>query len=154
MAIKFAYYNGMGPYFYDTDILVIDSEGLFPTTYQNALVTDGQLIVEEQPTIEYNVARFLDVITYITEVTTGTGTISTNTQVVLADGTFDLFLPLLADGDKHIYEIKNVGTGLISLKPNAAEPAKTIDEEIVQVIRPLDALTVYGDNANDSWWII
>ena len=81
-------------------------------------------------------------------------TVLSTTKFILAEGTFDLFLPTLSDGDGRIYEIKNIGSGIVSLKPNSIESAKTIDEETQQDIRSNDSLTVYGEDANDSWWII
>lgn len=154
MTIQYFYYGGMGPYFYDDTASLLDPDGNFPGETSHALVTSGQLIVKEEPSDDNNVARFIDILKYITEIFTATGTIDVNTQVARASGTFDLFLPTLATADTRIIEVKNYGSGLISLKPNATEAAKTIDGETVQVIRANDALTVNGDNTNDSWWII
>jgi hypothetical protein len=154
MTIRYYYIGGTGPYFIDDTINLLDPDNNFPGETQHAIVTDGQLIVEETPSEDYNVARLIDILENITETFTATGTINKNTRVAIASGTFDLFLPTLANGDKRIYEVKNYGTGIVTLKPNATEAAKTIDEETSQAIRSLDAVTVYGNNINDSWWII
>ena len=154
MAVKHFYTGGMGPYFYEDTDDILDPDGNFTSMTSHALVTDGQIIVEETPSDDNPVARLIDILENITETFTATGTIAINTQVALADGTFDLFLPTLVDGDKRIYEVKNIGSGIVTLKPNATEAAKTIDGEVSQAIRALDALTVNGNNANNSWWII
>ncbi len=154
MAVKKVYYNSVGPFLYDDTDAIDDYDGDFSGETRQALTTEGQLLVEGEPVDDNNITRFIDILTFITEVFTSTGTIDKNTQVVLVSGTFDLFLPTLANGDKRIYEVKNYGTGIVTLKPHTTEAAKTIDGETSQAIRAKDALTVNGDNTNDSWWII
>jgi len=160
MTIHKYYIGGMGPYLYDDTEPLLDPDGDFPGEYQNGIITSGTIKAEQAPSENYEVLRFDDLgeliisATRIEETFTSTGTIAKTSNVILANGTYDLFLPLLANGNKRLYEVKNYGTGLISLKPNAAEATKTIDGEVVQVIRPKDSLTVYGDDTNNSWWIL
>ena len=151
MTIHKYYIGGMGPHLYDDTEELLDPDEDFPDEDQHALVTDGQLIVEGDPTEDNNTVRLIDLMTMITETFTATGTIGTNTQMVLCLGTFDLFLPLIASGLKHVYDIKNVSTGVITLKPNAVEPTVEIENEIYQSLNPGDSVTVYGDVL--EWWV-
>lgn len=61
MVVKRYYVGGMGPYLYDNSIDLLDPEGEFPGDTQHALVTDGQLIVEELPTQDNHIARQIDI---------------------------------------------------------------------------------------------
>jgi len=86
------------------------------------------------------------------ETFTSTGTINVNSNVVYANGTFDLFLPELAVGVKRVYEIKNIGTGVITLKANVVESSVEIEEEVSQPLYAGDCFTVTSDNTD--WWVI
>ena len=150
MAIKYFYIGGTGPYFYDDTVPVLDPDGNFGAMNQNALVTTGQLVVEGDPVDDDNVVRFSDLLTRIIETFVTTGTIATNTQVVYAIGTFDLFLPTLANGEKREYTIVNTSTGLITLKPNSTEPTVEINGETSQPLRQHNSITVISDNTKWS----
>ena len=60
MAIKKLYAGSIGPYLYDDANPVNDVDGDFAGEDRNAIVTDGQMIVEGAPTNPNNVARYQD----------------------------------------------------------------------------------------------
>ena len=152
MATKYFYVGGMGPYFYDDTDALLDPDGNFPGVTSHALVTDGQLIVEETPSEDNNVVRLIDLYENKTEVFTETGTIADDTIVAYAIGTFDLFLPTLANAEKRDINVKNISTGIVTLKPNASESSVEIEEETSQPLYPGDCFTVISDNVD--WWVI
>lgn len=60
MARKKLYIGSLGPYLYDNAKAIDDPDGDFAGRDNEALVTDGQLIVEEAPTEDYHVVRIDD----------------------------------------------------------------------------------------------
>lgn len=60
MTIKYFHVGGMGPYFYDDVVPVLDPDNYFPGETQHTLVTDGQVIIEGPPTEDNNIVRYID----------------------------------------------------------------------------------------------
>lgn len=56
-----SYYGSMGPFLHDPTDDILDPDGDFPGTGYHALVTDGQLIVEEAPTLPDHVAKKINI---------------------------------------------------------------------------------------------
>ena len=140
MAIKYFYTGGMGPYFYDDDVPVLDPEGLFPGKFQHAVLTDGpiragSLIADK-----------------IVEVFIATGTIDVDTQMVFASGSFNLFLPTALAGEDGLYEIKNEGVGVVILMPNSTDIDVLIELETYQPLNPGDCISLIS--RGDSWRVI
>ena len=141
MAVKHFYIGGMGPYLFDDTIPLLDLDNYFPGENQYALITDGRLNVNDGV-----------IANKITESFASTGTINKYSQMIFADGTYDLFLPTIANSEDYVYEIKNIGTGVITIKPNANEPTVEIDNEISQPLRTEDCISIINDDSN--WWVI
>ena len=141
MTIRYYYVGGMGPYIYDDSIPLLDPDGNFPGENQYALITNGRINVDGGVIANKILEEFIV-----------TGTIDKYSQMIFASGTYDLFLPTLTNADNYVYEIKNVGTGIITLKPNASEPTVEIDNETSQPIRLEDCISVISDNT--EWWVI
>jgi len=151
MTIRKVYFGSLGPFLYDDIIPIDDVDGDFAGEDQKGLITDGPVKVENTPATSYDVLRFDDLGELIvsaqrtTETFIATGTIAYLTNVVLATGTYDLFLPTLVLGEKRVYDVKNDGVGVITLKPNATEPAVEIEGEVYQTLRPGDSVSVWSD---------
>ena len=152
MAIKFFYIGTQGPYFYDDTDDLLGPDGNFPGVTSHVLVTDGQLIVEGAPSEDNNLVRLIDLYEKKTELFIVTGTIAADTMVAYAIGTFDLFLPTLANAEKREINVKNIGTGIVTLKPNATESSAKIEGEIYQPLSAGDCATVISDISD--WWVI
>ena len=60
MAIKYVYHASLGPLIYDDTDALNDPFGLFAGYTREALVTDGQAVVQSEPTQDDHVARFGD----------------------------------------------------------------------------------------------
>ena len=128
--------------------LVLLAEGLQDAlTYNDVKGTAGQIVV----TINADKTVTISAPTII-ENFTATGTIAALSDVIYANGTFDLFLPPLAAGFERTYEIKNVGTGIVTLKPNAIESTVKIEGERMQPLCEGDSFTLISDNVD--WWVI
>jgi len=140
MTVKHYYLGGMGPYSYDDTIPLLDLAGNFTGQYQSALTTDGAVIADTISTGN-NVKVF-----------TATGTITTHSDIILASGTFTLFMPTVTKGKDRVYEIKNIGTGIVTLKPNSAEPLVEIEGEVYQTLNAGDSITLISDAV--AWWVI
>ncbi len=158
MALHKFYIGGMGPYLYDDTVLIDDVDGDFAGEFQHGFITSGPLKTENVPVDSSDVLRLDDLGSLImsaeriVEILVATGTIAQVTNMVLASGTYDVFLPTLASGKDRVYEIKNTGSGVITLKPNATEPAVEIDGEVSQPLRAGDCVSVISDNSD--WWVI
>lgn len=59
--MKTLFAGTLGPYTYDETSVIVHSNPAFNGHYRNALVTDGQLIVLGTPTIDFHVARKIDI---------------------------------------------------------------------------------------------
>ena len=152
------YIGGMGPYIYDDDIDLLDPEDNFPGDTQCGMITNGPIKTYYTPTTDSDVLRFDEIGTMVVgserviETFTATGTISYLSNVIYASGAFNLFLPTLTLGEDRIYDIKNVGTKIITLKPNATESTVEIEGETSQPLLPGDSVTVTSDGT--EWWVI
>ena len=78
-----------------------------------------------------------------------TATLTSTEQVILGSGTFSIYLPTAVGIEGKFYNIKNVGTGTVTVDANASE---TIDGALTVPLYPYEAITVISDNA--TWWII
>ena len=158
MTIRKLYIGSVGPFIYDDTDLVNDYDGDFSGEYRQGFLTDGYVKTTATPNSTGEVLRFDEIGTLVVgtervvESFTATGTIDEDTNIVLADGTFILFLPTLADGEDRVYDVKNVGTGIITLKPNSAEATVEIEGELSQPMYPGDCFTVTSDGTD--WWVI
>lgn len=63
-------------------------------------------------------------------------------------GTYTVTLPTAVGRAGQQYEIKNSGTGLITVDPDGTE---TIDDSLTKILRQYDAMMIMSDGAN---WII
>ena len=151
MTVHKYYIGGLGPYLYDDTEALLDPDGDFPGEFQNGIITSGTIKAEQVPSATAEVLRFDDLGSLIlsakkvTESFTETGTISYLSNIILATGTYDLFLPTLALGEKRVYDVKNDGTGVITLKPGTTEPLVEIEGETSQPLNPGDCATVISD---------
>ena len=164
------YIGSTGPYLFDDDVAIENRDGSWPFVgkYRGAVITDGAIQTTKVPNEAGDMLRFDEIGTKVVgtqrviESFTATGTIDADTNVVLANGTFDLFLPVVADptvwspdpqsGEKKVYEVKNIGTGIVTLKPNSSEPTVEIEGETSQPIYPGDCFSVLSDAT--KWWVI
>lgn len=71
-------------------------------------------------------------------------------DVVVCNGTFTVTLPAAASVPGKIFDIKNIGTGVITVDANAAE---TVDDATTFVLSArYDSITIVSDGA--EWWVI
>ena len=158
MTVHKYYIGGMGPYLYDDTELINDADGDFAGEYQSGLITSGEVKTTKIPTAGDEVLRLDDLGSIIlsaekiVEEFIESGTITYTSNVILVSGTFDLFLPTVANGEKRVYDIKNIGTGIITLKPNSAESSVEIEGETEQLLYEGDCATVTSDAT--EWWVI
>lgn len=75
-------------------------------------------------------------------------TLTPDDVTVWADGTLTLTLPTAVGISGKGYEIKNIGTGIVTVACNGSE---TIDEGATAVLSPKSSIVPRSDNAN--WWI-
>lgn len=80
---------------------------------------------------------------------TGNYTLTADNVVVLGNGTLTLTLPTAVGIAGKGYEIKNIGTGLVTV---ACDGSETIEEAPVAVLSPKTAIRIRSDNTN--WWIL
>ena len=157
MTVYRYYIGGMGPYLYDDEVDLLDSEAEFSGETQSGFFTNGPIRTTFVPANDGNVLRFDEIGTMVvgskkvTETFTGTGIIDYLSNIIYAEGTFDLFLPTLANGEKRVYDIKNVGEGIITLKPNTSELSVEIEGEVSQLMYEGDSFTVISDT--NEWWV-
>jgi len=158
MTLRKVYYGSLGPFYYDDTDPIDDEDGDFAGEDQKGLITNGPVKVENVPTEDFDVLRLNDLGELIVsservvEIFAGTGTINYLSNVIYASGTYDLFLPTHASGEKRVYDVKNVGSGIITLKPNAGDGGALIEGETFQSLRPGYNITVVSD-ATD-WWVL
>ena len=170
MVARKVYIGSTGPYsFDDEDVLKNrDSHWAFVGKTRGGVVTNGAIQTTKVPDESGDMLRYDEIGTMVVgtqrviESFTATGTIDADTNIALASGTFDLFLPVVADpttwspdpqsGENKVYEIKNIGTGIVTLKPNSSEPLVEIEEETSQPIYPGDCFSVLSDAT--EWWVI
>lgn len=77
-------------------------------------------------------------------------TLTSNDVVVLANGTFTITIPTAVGIEGKTYDVKNIGTGSVTLDPNGAQ---TIDGDTTKILNTLyDSLTIISDGSN--WHII
>ncbi len=77
-------------------------------------------------------------------------TLTAEDDIVLANGTFTVTVPLALDTKGRVYYIKNIGTGTITVSGSNSE---TIDgETTVDMATQYDVIAITSDNT--EWWII
>lgn len=153
MATRYFYIGGTGPFIYDdTDIITSDEWGYRDGESRDSMLTDGGIKTSKLPADDQDMTRLQDVGLLNIEYFTATGTITSTKSVVYADGTFDLFMPTVSNGTNRCYEIKNKGTGIITLKANASEPTVELEGETYQPLYPGDSFTKFTDGTN--WRVI
>lgn len=152
MAERKYYIGSLGPFLYDDTDLIEDQDGDFPAESYDGFVTSGGVRVGKNPSDDHDVVRKEDLGRLNIEYFTATGTITSTKSIVYADGTFDLFLPTVANGLYRFYEIKNEGTGIVTLKANASEPTVELEGERYQPLYPGDSFTKFTDGTD--WRII
>jgi len=76
-------------------------------------------------------------------------TITAEDDVILMSGDVTTYLPTAVGATGSEKNIKNVGTGTVTLATSLNE---TIDGEATQSIGPGECITCVSDNAN--WWVI
>ena len=74
-----------------------------------------------------------------------TYTVGEDDYTVSCTGTFTVTLPTAVGVEGKVYEIKNAGTGTITL---ATTSSQTIDDQTTQTLIQYEALTVCSDGAN------
>ena len=80
---------------------------------------------------------------------TSTESILSTDDIILCNGTFTLTLPS-ATGSSKLYNIKNIGSGTITLKGNLSE---TIDGELNQTINQWENINIIDGSIN-NWYIL
>jgi len=81
---------------------------------------------------------------------TSTYTTTASDRVILASGTFTITLVAAASATYKTLEIKNIGTGTVTVDANGSE---TIDASAsAQTLSAKDAITLYSDGS--GWWIL
>lgn len=153
MTRRYIRIGGAGSFIYDDEDIVTDDEyGYADGEPYKAVQTDGAVTTERDPIDDDDMTRLQDVGLLNVELFTSTGTITYTKSIILADGTFDLFLPTIADATNRFYEVKNEGTGIVTLKPNSSEPLITVEDETSQPIYAGDCLTMFTDG--NEWLVI
>ncbi len=158
MTIRKYYIGSLGPFLYDDTDLINDPDGDFAGEDLHGFITDGPVKVDSVPAVASDVLRFDDIGALIVspkkiiETFSTTGTIALGSNIILATGTYDLFLPTLLDGHKRVYHIKNIGSGIVTLKPNISDIGAEIENEISQVLRSGYNITTISDLTD--WWIL
>jgi len=80
---------------------------------------------------------------------TGDYTITGDADLILAGGiTQTITLPTAVGVEGKIYDVKNIGTGTVTVDGNGAE---TIDGSATQDLAVDECITIVSDNAN--WWV-
>lgn len=79
---------------------------------------------------------------------TGTYTASSRT-IILASGTFTVYLPAVSGKVGRKYTIKNKGTGTVTVDGNASE---TIDGSLTQSLLSMDSMQIVSDGT--EWWVL
>ena len=85
-------------------------------------------------------------IQYVSKSANYTATSSDN--LIICDGTFTITLPTSVGIGGKVYNIKNKGTGIITVDANSTQ---TIDGELTVTLSQYENLTIVSDNSN---WLI
>lgn len=153
MTVRYFYIGGTGPFIYDdTDIITSGEWGYRDGETRGSVLTDGGIKTSRLPADAQDMTRLQDVGLMNIEYFTAAGTITSTKSIVYADGTFDLFMPTVVDGTRRFYEVKNKGSGIVSLKANASEPTVELEEETCQPLYPGDSFTMFTDGTD--WRVI
>lgn len=80
-----------------------------------------------------------------TNTVTASYTVAAKDQVLFCSGTLTVTLPTASGRKGKVYEIKNVGTGTVTIDGNSAE---TIDDELTQILQANDNLSIISDDSN------
>lgn len=157
MAEKKIYIGSVGPYLFEDDELIEDTDGAFSGELRRAFVTDHQIYVGGAPSGPYDVSRYTDLLsgwlsintTHITD----DYTVLAADQVLLVDcSSWNIVITLLAGVVKKSYEIVRIDNSefLLTVRSDGTE---TINGEIEQILyAESDAMKIISNGSN--WYIL
>lgn len=119
-----------------------------PTTFTATVVTVANLNTNVRDNTTHLKEQIGNARAVVTK--TGTYTATTSDGLILCNGTFTINLPTAASvGAGWVYQIKNIGTGTVTIDGNASE---TIDgQTTIALAVQYDNLTICSDGSN---WLI
>ena len=100
---------------------------------------------------QINIGGFIvdpDVLSGITSVSSTYGILVSDKVVLATSGSFTATLPTAAGCTGQVFDIKNSGTGIITI---ATTSSQTIDGNLTIILNPYDDITVVSTGSN---WII
>jgi hypothetical protein len=153
MTRRYIYIGSLGPFIYDDEDTITDDEyGYADGEPYKGFQTDGAINTTANPTDPNDMFRLQDVGIQNVESFSDSGTItSTKTTVLVTGDGYDLFLPTISTGTNRSYEIKNVGVGSITLKPNVEDVSALIEGEPSQPLEAGYSISVFCSGT--AWWI-
>lgn len=155
MAEKKLYLGSVGPFLYEDDEAIDDADGEFSGQLRRALATNGQLYIGEEPSDDYDVARYVDLLSgwlNIVHITSDYIVLATDCIILVDCSNQDIIITLPIGIAKKPYEIVRIddSNNELTVKPDGIE---TINDEIEQILfAEGDAMKIISDGSN--WYII